>query len=124
MTMVRRSAPIMILSFASSNSDMVTTRLPRLAASNAASLTRFIRSAPEKPGVPRATVFNSTSGASGTLRTCTLRIRSRFAGTHAEYDRYFTFGGGTLGLTIAPLGGGKRVWPLHLWVAGGHGAGA
>src|SRR3984893_17456935 len=48
-----------------------------LAASKAASLTRFMRSAPEKPGVPRATVFNSTSGARGTLRTCSLRMRSR-----------------------------------------------
>jgi hypothetical protein len=47
------------------------------AASSAASLTRFIRSAPEKPGVPRAMVLRSTSGASGTLRTWTLRIFSR-----------------------------------------------
>src|SRR5580704_12685442 len=77
MTMLRRSAPIMILSFESSNSDMVTKRLARLAASKAASLTRFMRSAPENPGVPRATVFKSTSGARGTLRTCTLRMRSR-----------------------------------------------
>src|SRR5215207_4247235 len=52
-------------------------RLPRLAASSAASLTRFMRSAPEKPGVPRAMTRRSTSGASGTLRTCTFRIFSR-----------------------------------------------
>ncbi len=52
MIRVRRSAPIMILSRESSNSALVTTRLPRRAASSAASLTRFIRSAPEKPGVP------------------------------------------------------------------------
>src|ERR1700687_4930246 len=52
-------------------------RLLRRAAIRAASLTRFIRSAPEKPGVPRATVLRLTSGASGTLRTWTFRICSR-----------------------------------------------
>ena len=52
-------------------------RLLRRAAISAASLIRFARSAPEKPGVPRAMVFRFTSGASGTLRTCTLRICSR-----------------------------------------------
>ena len=52
-------------------------RLLRRAAIKAASLTRFVRSAPEKPGVPRAMVFRLTSGASGTLRTCTFRICSR-----------------------------------------------
>ncbi len=77
MTSERRSAPIITLSLASSNSLIVTMRLPRRAASSAASLTRFIRSAPEKPGVPRAMTLVSTSGASGTLRTWTLRIFSR-----------------------------------------------
>ena len=72
-----RSAPIITLSLASSNSTCVTMRLLRRAAIKAASLTRFIRSAPEKPGVPRAMVFRLTSGASGTLRTCTFRICSR-----------------------------------------------
>src|SRR6202034_3244694 len=67
----------MILSRASSNSVRVTTRLPRRAASRADSLTRFIRSAPENPGVPRATTLRSTSGASGTFRTCTRKIFSR-----------------------------------------------
>ena len=47
------------------------------AASSAASFTRFARSAPEKPGVPRAITFGSTSDASGTLRMCTRRIFSR-----------------------------------------------
>ena len=37
------------------------------AASSAASLTRLARSAPEKPGVPRAMVRGLTSGASGTF---------------------------------------------------------
>ncbi len=36
---------------------IVTERLPRRAASSAASLTRLARSAPEKPGVPRAMTF-------------------------------------------------------------------
>src|SRR5207245_4524683 len=47
------------------------------AASSAASLTRLARSAPEKPGVPRARTLRSTSGASGILRACTRRISSR-----------------------------------------------
>ena len=63
MTSDLRSAPIMTLSLASSNSDWVTMRLLRRAAVSAASLTRFIRSAPEKPGVPRAMVFRLISGA-------------------------------------------------------------
>jgi hypothetical protein len=62
MTMERRSAPIMTLSLACSKSNMVTTRLPARAASSAASFTRLARSAPEKPGVPRAMVRASTSG--------------------------------------------------------------
>ena len=48
--MERRSAPIMTLSLADSNSAMVTTRRPSRAASRAASFTRLARSAPEKPG--------------------------------------------------------------------------
>ena len=66
--MVLRSAPIMILSFAASNSAMLTTRLLPRAAYNAASLTKFARSAPEKPGVPRAITAASTLSPSGTLR--------------------------------------------------------
>ena len=77
MTSDFRSAPIITLSLASSNSLCVTMRLLRRAAIRAASLIRLARSAPEKPGVPRAMVFRLTSGASGTLRTCTLRICSR-----------------------------------------------
>ncbi len=77
MTSDLRSAPIITLSLASSNSPCVTMRLLRRAAIRAASLTRLARSAPEKPGVPRAMVFRFTSGASGTLRTCTFRICSR-----------------------------------------------
>src|SRR5262249_576022 len=69
-----RSAPIITLSLASSNSICVTMRLLRRAAIKAASLTRFMRSAPEKPGVPRAVVLRLTSGATGTLRTWTLNL--------------------------------------------------
>ena len=75
--MERRSLPIMTLSLAASNSAIATTRLPMRAASSAASFTRLARSAPEKPGVPRAITFGSTSEASGTLRMCTRRIFSR-----------------------------------------------
>ncbi len=67
----------MTLSLESSNSACVTRRLLRRAASSAASLTRLARSAPEKPGVPRAITLGSTSGAIGTLRMCTRRIFSR-----------------------------------------------
>ena len=74
--MERRSVPIMTLSLASSNSCMVTTRRFLRAANRAASLTRLARSAPEKPGVPRAITRLSTSGAAGTLRICTFRILS------------------------------------------------
>ena len=56
---------------------MVTTRRDLRAASSAASFTRLARSAPENPGVPRAMTRGLTSGASGTLRMCTLRIFSR-----------------------------------------------
>ena len=57
MTSDLRSAPIITLSLASSNSACVTMRLLRRAAIRAASLTRLARSAPEKPGVPRAMVL-------------------------------------------------------------------
>ena len=77
MTIERRSAPIMILSFARSNSSIVTSRLLPRAANSAASLTRFMRSAPENPGVPRAMSVGLTSSEIGTLRMWTLRICSR-----------------------------------------------
>ena len=52
------SDPIITLSLASSNSVRVTSLLFFLAASNAASLTIFAKSAPEKPGVPLAMFLN------------------------------------------------------------------
>src|SRR6266478_2819734 len=73
----RRSAPMMILSLARSKSSMSTRRLFPRAANRAASFTMFARSAPEKPGVPRAMMSGLTSGARGTLRMWTLRISSR-----------------------------------------------
>ena len=73
MTIERRSAPMMILSLARSKSSMSTRRLFSRAANSAASFTRLARSAPEKPGVPRAMMSGLTSGASGTLRMCTLQ---------------------------------------------------
>ena len=72
-----RSAPIMILSFAFSNSSMFTDVRPPRAANKAASFTRFAKSAPEKPGVPRAITFASMSSDTGTLRICTFKICSR-----------------------------------------------
>ena len=57
------SVPKATLSLDSSKSIIVTTFLFFLAASKADSLTRLARSAPEKPGVPLATVLMFTSGA-------------------------------------------------------------
>ena len=69
--------PRMIRSRAASKSAWVmTVRAPRTA-KIAASLTRLARSAPENPGVPRATAFRSTLGASCLPRQCTARIAAR-----------------------------------------------
>ena len=56
---------------------MVTSAWSARAANRAASLTTLARSAPEKPGVPRAKSYSATSPASGTLLPWTLRICSR-----------------------------------------------
>jgi hypothetical protein len=56
------------LSLASSKSTDDTFNLFLRAARRAASLTRFAKSAPEKPGVPRATTLKFTSLLKGTLR--------------------------------------------------------
>ena len=77
MTIDRRSAPIMILSLACSKWLMVTTRVFALAAKSDASFTKFAKSAPENPGVPRAINEGSTSGATGTFFMCTFMICSR-----------------------------------------------
>ena len=57
----------MILSLAFSKSFMLTTRLFIRAANKAASLIKFAKSAPEKPGVPCAIYFTSTSSEVGTF---------------------------------------------------------
>ena len=67
----------MTLSLADSKSTMLTMRLPARAASSAASFTMLARSAPEKPGVPRAITRGSTSGPTRTFFMCTCRIFSR-----------------------------------------------
>ena len=76
MTIERRSTPMMTLSLASSNCSIDTVFRPARAAKSAASLTKLARSAPEKPGVPRAMIAGSTSFAAGTLRICTFKIAS------------------------------------------------
>ena len=69
--------PRMIRSRAAEKSAAVMMwRAPRTA-KIAASLTRLARSAPENPGVPRATAFRSTSGARCLPRQCTARIAAR-----------------------------------------------
>ena len=75
--MICRSAPRTIRSSASVKSDSSTLSWLRRAASSAASLTRFARSAPTIPGVVAAIRPRSTSGASGTCRVCTSRIFCR-----------------------------------------------
>src|SRR5690625_983665 len=77
MAMDRRSAPIMILSLASSKWRCSTALWFSRAANSAASLTRLAKSAPEKPGVPRAISRASTPSARRTLFMCTFKISSR-----------------------------------------------
>src|SRR5215208_4230340 len=72
-----RSGPSTIFSRASRKSFWRTSSCSRRAARSAASFTRFLRSAPESPGVEAASTPRSTSCASGTLLVCTLRIASR-----------------------------------------------
>src|SRR5471030_2539395 len=99
-----RSGPMKILSLASSKSIMSTRRLLRRAANSAASLTRLARSAPEKPGVPRAITSALTSVASGTLRMCTRRIcsRPRMSGSGTNTWRSKRPGR----ISAGPIGGG------------------
>src|SRR5881396_3636080 len=77
MIIERRSAPIMTLSLAISKSLIETRSLFLRAASRAASLTRFSRSAPAKPGVWRARRSMFTSSPIGTRRVWTFRMPSR-----------------------------------------------
>src|SRR5215510_10650278 len=77
MIIERRSAPMSTLSFANSKSTMRTTFWLYRAAFRAASFTRFARSAPEKPDVPRARTATSTSSDSGIFLVWTARMPSR-----------------------------------------------
>src|SRR5918995_455253 len=72
-----RSGPSTIFSRASRKSFWATSSCSRRAARSAASLTRFLRSAPESPGVEDASSPRSTLRASGTLLVWTLRMASR-----------------------------------------------
>ena len=65
------------LSFACSKSSMRTFFWVCRAAFRAASFTRLARSAPEKPGVPRAMMLRSTSDSKGMRALWTLRTPSR-----------------------------------------------
>src|SRR6266487_3638910 len=71
------SGPAMTRMIPSSSSSCWIVFFPRRAASSAASLTRFARSAPVNPGVPAASVSRSMSGASGLPFACTSRIFRR-----------------------------------------------
>mmetsp|Transcript_8544 Transcript_8544/g.38846 ORF Transcript_8544/g.38846 Transcript_8544/m.38846 type:complete len:212 (-) Transcript_8544:1488-2123(-) len=73
-TALFRSAPIMIRSLAYSSCFMPTSRAPSRAARNAATLIRFARSAPEKPGVPRAMTSQSTDDEMTTPSACVCKI--------------------------------------------------
>ena len=73
MIMDFRSGPIMTLSLAYSKSIISTFFLLKRAAFSAASLTRLARSAPEKPGVPRAMIVRSTFSASGDVARVDLQ---------------------------------------------------
>lgn len=63
-----------ILSLANSSSFMVTMSLPSTAAFRAAWLTRFSRSAPEKPTVPRAMILASIA-EDGEDSNCLIRLQ-------------------------------------------------
>ena len=77
MTLLFFSGPIWTFLMASSISYEVMNLLPFDTAMSAASLSKFSRSAPEKPGVPLAIEFKSTSSPSGLPLACTRRMASR-----------------------------------------------
>ena len=86
-------------------------RLLRRAAIKAASLTRLARSAPEKPGVPRAMVFRFTSGASGTFAH--VHLQDVLAADHVRV-RHHHLAVETAGAQqrriehVGPVGGGDQ----------------
>ena len=72
-----RSEPIIILSFAFSNSPIPTNSLLRPAVISAASFVKLAKSAPENPGVPLAMSIDLTFFAIGNFLMCTFKIASR-----------------------------------------------
>ncbi len=77
MTRSRLAGPAITRSSASSISEASIAFLLRRAANKAASLSKFSRSAPTKPGVCLAIILRSTSFASGLFLACTFKIASR-----------------------------------------------
>src|SRR5580704_3619268 len=75
--MVSRSCPIMTRSRADSKSSIPMVEECRRTACSADSFTRFARSAPLMPGVPRATISSDTEGSSGLFFEWTSRIGKR-----------------------------------------------
>mmetsp|Transcript_15757 Transcript_15757/g.44867 ORF Transcript_15757/g.44867 Transcript_15757/m.44867 type:complete len:257 (+) Transcript_15757:126-896(+) len=75
--MAARASPTFAL--AASRSACSTASRPARTASNAASFTMLLNSAPENPGVSRATAASEAPGAKGTClcSTCTSRIAKR-----------------------------------------------
>src|ERR1041384_3017233 len=67
----------MTRSIDSSRNSLLAARLSLRAVSSAASLITLARSAPEKPGVRRATESRSTSGVNGLPLACTRRMALR-----------------------------------------------
>ena len=76
MTRSRLAGPAITRSSASSISDASIFFLSRRAASKAASLSKFSKSAPTKPGVCLAIIFKSTSPANGLFLAWTFKIAS------------------------------------------------
>ena len=76
MMRLSRSGPAMTRSIASCISDMPMVFLLRRAARIAASLIRFARSAPEKPGVCLASTSSATDLSSGLPRGVDLEDRA------------------------------------------------
>ena len=71
------SSPAIMTSIASSSSCWLTRTFPARTARSAASFMIFSKSAPEAPGVARATTSKSTSGSISTFLACTFRISTR-----------------------------------------------
>ena len=76
-TRSRLAGPAITRSSASSISEASISFLSRRAANNAASFSKFAKSAPTKPGVCLAIIFKSTSSANGLPFEWTFKMASR-----------------------------------------------